>query len=101
MSSTSLVCGLWTDRPTVDWSVLFGVFLSLLGPPETKKPEQHPQKYPLWLPWLMSLLLLLVCIALVVVLLGKYVQGDYKGEVWGEYWEKSRETMLRGCLGFV
>ncbi|KAL9867773.1 C-type lectin domain family 4 member A-like [Geothlypis trichas] len=39
------------------------------GPPETKKPEQHPQKYPLWLPWLMSLLLLLVCIALVVVLL--------------------------------
>ncbi|XP_054126116.1 C-type lectin domain family 4 member A-like [Melozone crissalis] len=39
------------------------------GPPETKKPEQHPQKYPLWLPWLISLLLLLVCIALVVVLL--------------------------------
>ncbi|NWY98697.1 CLC6A protein, partial [Loxia curvirostra] len=39
------------------------------GPPETKKPEQHPQKYPLWLPWLISVLLLLVCIALVVVLL--------------------------------
>ncbi|NWS06104.1 CLC4D protein, partial [Motacilla alba] len=39
------------------------------GPPETKKPEQHPQKYPLWLPWLISLLLLLVCIVLVVVLL--------------------------------
>ncbi|XP_036239841.1 C-type lectin domain family 4 member A-like [Molothrus ater] len=39
------------------------------GPPETKKPEQHPQKYPLWLPWLISLLLLLVCIALVVVFL--------------------------------
>ncbi|XP_030918169.1 C-type lectin domain family 4 member A [Geospiza fortis] len=39
------------------------------GPPEAKKPEQHPQKYPLWLPWLISLLLLLVCIALVVVLL--------------------------------
>ncbi|NXI19435.1 CLC4A protein, partial [Irena cyanogastra] len=38
-------------------------------PPETKKPEQHPQKYPLWLPWLISLLLLLVCFALVVVLL--------------------------------
>ncbi|NXS87897.1 CLC4E protein, partial [Erpornis zantholeuca] len=38
-------------------------------PPETKKPEQHPQKYPLWLPWLISLLFLLVCIALVVVLL--------------------------------
>ncbi|XP_054508120.2 C-type lectin domain family 4 member A-like isoform X2 [Agelaius phoeniceus] len=41
------------------------------GPPETKKPEQHPQKYPLWLPWLISLLLLLVCIALVVVLLDR------------------------------
>ncbi|NXQ15764.1 CLC4A protein, partial [Peucedramus taeniatus] len=38
-------------------------------PPETKKPEQHPQKYSLWLPWLISLLLLLVCIALVIVLL--------------------------------
>ncbi|XP_056342379.1 C-type lectin domain family 4 member D-like [Oenanthe melanoleuca] len=38
-------------------------------PPETKKPEHHPQKYPLWLPWLISLLLLLVCFALVVVLL--------------------------------
>ncbi|XP_064265960.1 C-type lectin domain family 4 member A-like isoform X2 [Passer domesticus] len=41
------------------------------GPPETKKPEQHPQKYPLWLPWLISLLLLLVCIALVVILLDR------------------------------
>ncbi|XP_071289113.1 C-type lectin domain family 4 member A-like isoform X2 [Agelaius tricolor] len=41
------------------------------GPPETKKPEQHPQKCPLWLPWLISLLLLLVCIALVVVLLDR------------------------------
>ncbi|XP_062343415.1 C-type lectin domain family 4 member D-like isoform X2 [Cinclus cinclus] len=38
-------------------------------PPETKKPEHHPQKYPLWLPWLISLLLLVVCFALVVVLL--------------------------------
>ncbi|KAM7065501.1 C-type lectin domain family 4 member D-like isoform 1-T1 [Acridotheres tristis] len=39
------------------------------APPETKKPEHHPQKYPLWLPWLISLLLLLVCFALVVALL--------------------------------
>ncbi|XP_005531079.1 PREDICTED: C-type lectin domain family 4 member A [Pseudopodoces humilis] len=38
-------------------------------PPETKKPEHHPQKYPLWLPWSISLLLLLVCFALVVILL--------------------------------
>uniref|UniRef100_A0A8C0ZD43 C-type lectin domain family 4 member E-like n=1 Tax=Cyanistes caeruleus TaxID=156563 RepID=A0A8C0ZD43_CYACU len=38
-------------------------------PPESKKPEHHPQKYPLWLPWSISLLLLLVCFALVVILL--------------------------------
>lgn len=86
MSSISLVCGLWTDRPIVDCGVLFGVFPSLLVPPETKKPEHHPQKYPLWLPWLISLLLLLVCFAL-VVLLGEYVQ------------EITRERSGGGVLG--